>query len=178
MAVNEPVKAGVLPGSFSPLHQGHERLAQVASEMLGEQVVLEISVINVDKPPLDEQEVRRRICPIQGRWCVVLTRAPTFREKAALFPGCTFVAGWDTAVRLVDPRYHGGKEAAVQAALGEIRASGCRFLVAGRFHDGAFRTLADIAIPREFADLFEPIPESRLRFDISSTDLRTAKPRG
>ena len=178
MAVNEPVRAGVLPGSFSPLHQGHERLALVASEMLGEQVVLEISVTNVDKPPLDEQEVRRRICPIHGRWCVVLTRAPTFREKAVLFPGCTFVIGWDTAVRLVDPSYHGEEEAAVKAALGRIRAAECRFLVAGRFHDGVYRTLADVAIPQEFTDLFEPIPESRFRFDSSSTELRTVKPRG
>ena len=124
MAVNEPVKAGVLPGSFSPLHQGDERLAQVASEMLGKQVVLEISVINVDKPPLDEQEVRRRICPIQGRWCVVLTRAPTIREKAALFPGCTFVIGWDTAVRILDPQYHGGQEVGVLQGPGRNAGGG------------------------------------------------------
>ena len=107
-----------MPGSFSPLHDGHRRLAGVASEMLGGPVMLEISVANVDKPPLDEVEVRRRLEPLKGSWCVVLTKAPTFREKAALFPGCIFVIGWDTAVRLFDPQYHGGHEAGVLAALG------------------------------------------------------------
>ena len=175
MAVDEPPRAAVLPGSFRPLHPGHERLAQVASEMLGAPVVFEISVLNVDKPPLEEREVRRRMRQFRGTWRVVLTRAPTFREKAALFPGCTFIIGWDTVVRLVHPRYYGGEEQAMYAALAEIRAAGCHFLVAGRVESGAFRTLAHVDIPEEFVDLFEAIPESRFRDDISSTQLRSAK---
>ena len=181
MAADEPIGAAVLPGSFSPLHQGHEWLAQVASEMLNAQVVFELSVVNVDKTPLEEAEVRRRLRQFQGSssrhcgWCAVLTRAPTFREKAALFPGCTFIVGWDTAVRLVHPRYYGGREGGMHGALAEIRAAGCCFLVAGRAHEDIFRTLADVAIPREFTDLFEAIPESRFRADISSTELRSAK---
>ena len=175
MDVNKAFKGGVMPGSFSPLHDGHRRLAGVASEMLGGPVMLEISVANVDKPPLDEVEVRRRLEPLKGSWCVVLTKAPTFREKAALFPGCTFVIGWDTAVRLLDPQYHGGHEAGVLAALAAIRSVGCSFLVAGRLHDGAFRTLADVAVPKGYSDLFKAIPEERFRADISSTELRLGK---
>ena len=175
LAVNQPFKGCVLPGSFSPLHDGHRRLARVASEMLGGPVALEISVMNVDKPPLDEVEVRRRISLLQGGWCVILTRAPTFREKAALFPGCTFVIGWDTAVRLFDPQYHRGEQAGVLEALEEIRAAGCSFLVGGRLQDGAFRTLADVAIPQDYSGLFKEIPESRFRADTSSTELRSAK---
>ncbi len=165
----------ILPGSFNPMHQGHERLAQVVSEMLGIQVVFELSVVNVDKPPLEEVEVRRRLRQFQCGWCVILTRAPTFREKAALFPGCTFIIGWDTAVRLVHPRYYGGREETMRAALAEIQAAGCRFLVAGRVHEGVFHTLADVEMPQEFADLFEAIPESRFRADISSTQLRSTR---
>ena len=174
MALDEPVPLAVLPGSFSPLHQGHQRLAQVASEVLGTQVAFEISVVNVDKPPLEEGEVRRRLRQFHGGSSVVLTRAPTFREKAALCPGCTFVIGWDTAVRLVHPRYYAGLERGMHLALAEIRDAGCRFLVAGRADEGTFRTLADVAVPEEFQDLFEAIPESRFREDISSTELREA----
>ena len=174
MAVDGPPPTALLPGSFSPLHEGHEGLARVASEILGTRVVFEISVVNVDKPPLNEEEVRQRLRLLQGNWCVVLTRAPTFREKAALFPGCTFVIGWDTAVRLVHTRYYGGDERAMRDALAEISEAECRFLVAGRVEDGVFRRLGDVPVPREFAHLFEAIPESRFRADVSSTELRSA----
>ena len=172
MSPDEPIRAAILPGSFSPLHPGHQRLAEVASEVLDAQVVFEISVVNVDKPPLEEHEVRSRLRQFQGRWRVVLTRAPTFHEKAALFPGCTFVIGWDTAVRLVHPSYYGGQEGAMAAALADIRGEGCRFLVAGRVQGDDFRALADVPIPPEFTDLFESIPEYRFRADVSSTKLR------
>jgi hypothetical protein len=101
----------------------------------------------------------------------VLTREPLFVGKAALFPGCVFAIGSDTAERLVDPRYYGGV-AGRDAALESIRANGCRFLVAGRVEDGAFRTLADIAIPNSFRDLFVELPERAFRLDLSSTEIR------
>ena len=173
VAVGQRLQAAVFPGSFEPLHWGHERLARVASEMLGIEVVFEISITNVDKPPLEEGEVRSRIRQFRDRWPVALTRTPTFREKAALFPGCPFIIGWDTAVRLVHPRYYGGSKADMNAALGEIRTAGCRFLVAGRAQDAGYRTLADVDIPEEFAGLFEAIPESRFRADVSSTEMRS-----
>jgi hypothetical protein len=86
-----------------------------------------------------------------------------------------FVLGWDTAVRLVAARYYGangGDEQAMLAALEELRRLECRFIVGGRALDGEFKTLADIDIPEEFAPMFEAIPETRFRSDISSTGLR------
>ncbi len=173
MAANESFKGVVLPGSFSPLHQGHETLARLAEEILGIPAVFEMSVVNVDKPPLGEEEVRRRLEQFRDIWKVVLTRAPTFHEKAALLPGCVFVVGWDTAVRIVHPRYYGDQVAALHAALEQIRGAGCRFLVAGRVKEEIFHTLEDIPIPREFTDLFRAIPEARFRVDVSSTELRS-----
>ena len=67
------------------------------------------------------------------------------------------MVGWDTAIRLVDPKYYGGDEDAMLRALAEIWALGCRFLVAGREENGAFRTLADVAVPQGFAPLFQGI---------------------
>ena len=174
MMVDEPVRNALLAGSFNPLHQGHEALARAASELLGTEVVYEISVVNVDKPPLTGKEVKRRISQFQGKATVVLTRAETYHKKAALFPGCTFVVGWDTAIRLVAPRYYGDDESSMVTALAEIWTSGCRFLVAGRETDGDFRTLSDVPVPQGFGRLFQSIPESKFRVDISSTGLRDA----
>lgn len=173
MAVDEPLsKSAVLPGSFSPFHHGHEGLAETARQILGTEVVFELSVANVDKPPLARPEVQRRLAQLAGKATVVLTRAETFRKKAGLFRGCTFIIGWDTAVRLVAPRYYGGDESAMLAALAEMWATGCRFLVAGRDDHGTFRTLSDVVVPQGFSPLFQGIPESLFRADVSSSALR------
>jgi hypothetical protein len=173
MVADEPLQGALLPGSFSPLHHGHENLAQVASEILQAPVAYEISVVNVDKAPLSAEEIRRRIGQFAGRSTVVLTRAETFHKKSRLFPGVTFVVGWDTAVRLVNPRYYGESEPAMLTALAEIWASGSRFLVAGRQYNGGFYTLEDIAVPQGFYPLFQGLPESSFRVDVSSTALRS-----
>lgn len=174
MVDTDDVPALILPGSFSPLHHGHEELARVAAGILHTEAAFELSVTNVDKPQLDDTEVLRRSAQFAGKAKIVLTRADTFRKKADLFPGSTFVIGWDTAVRLVAPRYYGGSENTMLTALAEIAAAGCRFLVAGREDNGTFRTLEDVPVPGGFWRLFHGIPETVFREDVSSTALRAA----
>ena len=174
MEADGPVGRALLPGSFNPLHAGHVEMAKVAADMLDSEVTCELSVANVDKPPLDEEEVRARCARFEGLAPVVISRAPVFHEKARLFPGRTFVIGADTAERLVQPRYYDGSESRMLVALDETRRLGCRFLVSGRARDGVFRTLSDIPLPEEFAGMFSSIPESRFRSDASSTELRLA----
>jgi hypothetical protein len=175
LARSSPPPQSVLPGSFNPLHDGHLLLAHVAEEVTGAPVAFEISVTNVDKPPLDVGDVRARLAQFTGRARVELTRAPTFVEKSRLLPAVTFVVGADTAERLVAARYY-GDEARMIAALREMADRGCRFLVAVRV-DGAgrVRSLADAAIPQEFAQLFTAIPESRFRIDASSSAIRARR---
>jgi nicotinamide mononucleotide (NMN) deamidase PncC len=163
----------VFPGAFHPLHVGHERIAAVARQMLGDDVAYEISIENVDKPPLDFIDIDERLRQFAPTDAVWLTRAARFADKARLFPGSTFVVGADTIARVGQPRYYGGQQAAMQAAIAEIVARGCRFLVFGRAVDGVFRTLADLRLPDTLACICREVPEREFRQDISSTDLRS-----
>ena len=168
-----PQPQALLSGSFNPLHAGHERLAQAASLVLGRPVLFELPILNADKPPLDYTTIERRLDQFAFRAPVVLSRAPLFVEKARVFPGCTFVLGYDTAARLIESHYYGaGKGRDGPSAA--IRATGCRFLVAGRLRDGTFLTMRDLPIPASIADLFLELPEEVFRVDLSSTAIRAA----
>jgi hypothetical protein len=167
-------EGAIFSGAFNPLHEGHRRLAATAAELLRRPVTFEISVENVDKPPLSEAEVARRLRQFEGLAPVVLTRVPTFHRKAQLFPGATFVIGYDTLERLFAPRYYGG-EAEMQAALDEIRSQGAHFLVAGRRHGDRFLCLDDFGVAEEWRPLFTGLPEARFRSDLSSTALRARR---
>lgn len=162
----------LFPGSFNPLHQGHEGLAQAAAGRSGRVAALELSVENVDKPPLAYEEVLRRLEALQGRYPVVVTRAPIFAQKACLFPGCWFSVGVDTAFRLVDPKYYRGGSAEMEQGLAQMLALGCCFLVAGRLLEGRYQTLEEVSVPTRWRPLFLGIPEDAFRADISSSQLR------
>jgi hypothetical protein len=59
-----------------------------------------------------------------------------------------------------------------------LRAAGGRFLVAGRRSESGFLTLDDLAVPARHADLFEALPASAFRADVSSSEIRSAWARG
>ena len=173
MMLSAPQPVVLFPGSFNPMHEGHVSLAQAAEELRQQPVAFELSVTNVDKPPLAGETVRQRLAQFAWRAPVELTRAPTFVEKARLFPGTTFVVGADTAERLFGSKYYGGDEDRMHMALEEIANSGSSFLVAVRLDAaGRVRALNDIPVPRRYADLFSEIPEHHFRVDTSSSEIR------
>ncbi|MFT5193969.1 MAG: hypothetical protein ACI9EW_003488 [Cellvibrionaceae bacterium] len=163
----------LMPGSFNPLHHGHTELAAAAQQILGHPVAFEISALNVDKPPLAKEVVLARIAQFAGHHSIYVTGEPTFLGKARLFPGTVFVIGFDTAERVLMPKYYGGSEAGMFIALTEIQALGCRFLVAGRKgKDGVYDPPEALKAPPGYADMFEAIPDGLFRRDISSSELR------
>ena len=103
---------------------------------------------------------------------MLITAADTFVKKAQLFSGTAFVVGFDTAERVLHPRFYGNSEENMKTALAEIRDSGCTFLVAGRNIGRSFRTVSDLEIPLDFHSMFTRISQNMFRSDISSTDIR------
>lgn len=154
----------LLPGSFNPVHSSHLQLARLAASRLGSAVDFELSVRNVEKPTLRAEDIEGRAeglrqaaadDPALGHlW---LTAAPTFVEKARLFPGVVFVVGLDTFHRVADPRFH-GSESGHHAALAELAAQRARFLVFFRNIDKIDRWDDRSRYPARLADLAEFVP--------------------
>lgn len=238
----------ILPGSFDPLHSGHERLAQEAvlfantlwpsnslvssslsstSSSHEEELPIpssswmpffELSAFNVDKPPLELSVLLSRIDQFSKKGLnIIATRSPRFVDKVEAFwqqshnqrglssdeqPQLVFVVGFDTAARLVDPKYYhqsrengGSKDGSeeVLAALLPWLEKGVRFIVAGRIasassytssfaneHDdnnkNVFLTYEEHLkprLPKALQPLFVGL--GGFREDISSSELRRKK---
>jgi nicotinamide mononucleotide (NMN) deamidase PncC len=167
-----PTMRAIFPGAFHPIHAGHRHMAEVARQLLAVPVEYELSILNVDKPPLDYMELEQRTEQFSADEVVWLTRAPTFAEKSKCFPHVTFLVGVDTIQRISDPRYYGGNPAARDAALATLAAQGGRFLVFGRQVDQRFVTLSDLDLPDKLKRLCRQVPAEQFRMDVSSTAIR------
>ena len=170
----------VLAGSFNPLHDGHRRMLEAASVIVDRAPYYEISITNVDKPVLPQEELERRAARVTSTGnSIIVTKAPRFTDKSSILPGSMFVIGFDTYIRLMDKRYYtdhvAGERSPVENSLDLIFENRCGFVVAGRVDDqNQFRGLHDVEfkVAVRYRSMFTELTEEQFRSDLSSTEIR------
>ena len=100
----------IFSGAFNPIHEQHISMIQKVKEIKNLPVDLELCVRNVDKPALNYKEIDNRLNFIGNLnldcvEAIHLTGCSTFAEKSIYFPHAQFLVGWDTLVRICDPKY-------------------------------------------------------------------------
>lgn len=165
----------IFPGSFNPIHKGHLKMVAVAEQRLQNKVVLELSIRNADKPPLDYiglDERLQKISATNPKLAVWLTQTPLFEEKADLFREATFIVGTDTLRRFADLKFYHESTHQLQDVLRRVAYYNCRFIVFPRQSDQGIETMDGMDIPDMLRSLCDEVPISEFAENISSTELR------
>ncbi|KAF8822054.1 hypothetical protein IE077_001155 [Cardiosporidium cionae] len=176
----------IFPGSFSPLHKGHEQLVEESVRFIQQkykgkpiEALYEISLLNADKGNFSFDHIYRNAEHFRQKSCnLLITSHPLFLEKAKLFKGAYFLLGFDTVQRLVDPKYYGKSYENMIMSLSQIDSFGCRFVVAGRLVEEEYHTLSleplfYSNLPTSLHSLFTELPNFRI--DLSSSEIRRAR---
>lgn len=161
-----------LPTSMDPLHHGHKALMEAAEfadqgpEGSGSYLV-EVDPPHKANPTLQDLLSKVAAARADSQPIEFSSGEPLFLDKARARPGSVFAVGYDTALRLVDPSWGYN----VSAMLNELDELGTVFIVAGRLHEGVYKTVESIPECASRTALFYPVPT---RVDVSSTEIREA----
>ena len=169
----------IFSGSFNPMHEQHEQIAAYVAKKTGKKVDLEVCIRNVDKPALSHAVIARRRDHLiekmyEKPWAgdLLFTSLPTFLAKCKAFPNATFVMGWDTFVRLGDPKY-----ADLNEVVETFKRRGTKFVVFHRIVNGVSSAeAASTLIYPPLLEFVEIIPPAELPLvEISSSIIRKGK---
>ncbi len=170
----------LLPGTFNPLHEGHQHMANQIGDKTGKQVVYVTTADPMHKPALSVPDMLQRVAMVrQERWecdpphTIVFTEGdPLFIQKAAKFLGRPFVVGVDTVMNFLDPKW--GET--IIPMLRKFRTYGTSFYVFDREVNGKLVTLIDLikneTIPDGYSGIFHEAGKS---LNISSTLIRAER---
>ncbi|KAH7153394.1 hypothetical protein EDB81DRAFT_454214 [Dactylonectria macrodidyma] len=142
----------VLDSSFNPPTRAHAGMARAALDD-GARLLLLLSVNNADKAPKPAAfPVRLAMMDAMGRQLLgevggelqvdlAVTTMPFFHDKARALaqsdfysspPTTTFLAGFDTLVRVFDAKYYAGGDEGMRRVLGPFFSGGARLRVTAR----------------------------------------------
>lgn len=137
---NTPQRLGVLSSAFNPLTEAHVKMAELAMQeyQLGE-VMFELSKVNVDKRVYGASLAERlwmleHFAQQQPAFSVGMCSHARFIDKAEairnVYPNGTevhFIVGYDTLVRVFDPKYYEDLDAELDELFEQAQ-----FIVANR----------------------------------------------
>lgn len=136
---DEPVPEAIFSGSWAPLTREHMYMASIAEAFCDATVYFEASIETVNKPPIDLISAEQLVKQFKEMH-LILTKAPSFLEKAKLFPGVTFVVGMDTWLQIIDPEFYNYP---LTEVIRQFKQLDVDFLVFGRQQGDKFMTLSD-----------------------------------
>jgi nicotinate (nicotinamide) nucleotide adenylyltransferase len=175
-------KLGIFSGSFNPLTVAHIKMIEAAQKKYGlDEILLILARANVDKGVFglslaDRLLMLKRYAVNREDFSVAACSHGKFIEKIETlkptYPPDThfsFIVGYDTFVRLFDPKYYTDLHGALEAHFGQ-----CRFIVANRqdCNADAVRRLTGQQDYRRYASCIDLIELPDFYAEISSTDIR------
>jgi nicotinic acid mononucleotide adenylyltransferase len=176
-----PPEVAVLCASYNPPTLAHLRMAEIAHVDLGyPEVVLELAIANVDKAvtgaPLHERLMMMRAVAEPRPWLSVaiathgrfLDKMVALREHFGSAEVC-FVVGYDTLVRVFDPKYYTDRTAELQALFSQTS-----FACANRAGSGEDAVSAMLRTPANaaYAEGVRPLALEEYYAGLSSTEIR------
>ncbi|MBT3267796.1 nicotinate-nicotinamide nucleotide adenylyltransferase [Candidatus Poribacteria bacterium] len=178
-----PSKVAVLSASFNPPTLAHLRMAEIAHEDLGyPEVVLELAIANVDKAvtdaPLHERLMMMRAIAAPRPWTSVaiathgrfLDKMTALREHFPSADVC-FIVGYDTLVRVFDPKYYADRAAELRALFDQTSFACANRVGSG---DGALASLLRAPENATYADGVSSMALDPYHAGLSSTAIRAS----
>ena len=175
-------RLGIFSGSFNPLTVAHIKMIEAAQKKYDlDEILLILARANVDKGVFglslaDRLLMLKEYTVNREDFSVAACSHGKFIEKiealkSAYPPGShfSFIVGYDTFIRLFDPKYYTDLHSALEALFDQ-----CRFIVANRqdYDADAVRQVMESPDYRRYASEIDLIELPDFYAEISSTDIR------
>ena len=175
-------KLGIFSGSFNPLTVAHIEMIEAAQKKYDlDEILLILARANVDKGVFglslaDRLSMLKLYAADREDFSVAACSHGKFIEKIEALkpvypPGThfSFIVGYDTFIRLFDPKYYTDLHGALEALFDQ-----CRFIIANRqnYDTDAVRQVMDNPDYQPYAGRIDLIELPDFFAEISSTDIR------